>query len=250
MEFKDKLKKLRQDKGITQQALADAIFVSRSTVAKWENGLGLPNPESMQALEEYFGIRQEEMATSEPEAVIVQKNRRLRLIGKLLGWTAILAITILMCILPFAIHSGDYGFTPEMAAGVFADNAYIDTGDYRIYYHTFEGDWEDGQHWEILSAFRPVEQHFWGWTVSEEDYDFRVITQNNYVVGRLTSIQGKNGYYNLIGVTISNEMPSYIVTVESVSINGVEYEVQQGFFFITPEPVEYFRIGDVFLNVE
>lgn len=51
MEMKDKLKKLRQEKGMTQAQLAEALFVSRSTVAKWENGLGLPNPESMAALE-------------------------------------------------------------------------------------------------------------------------------------------------------------------------------------------------------
>ena len=56
MELKDKLKKLRQDKGLTQAQLAEAIFVSRSTVAKWENGLGLPGPDSMAALEELFGI--------------------------------------------------------------------------------------------------------------------------------------------------------------------------------------------------
>ena len=50
MEFKDRLKKLRKEKAISQQELANAIYVSRSAVAKWENGLGLPNPESMVTL--------------------------------------------------------------------------------------------------------------------------------------------------------------------------------------------------------
>ena len=50
MELKDKLKKLRQDKGMTQAQLAEALFVSRSTIAKWENGLGLPSEDSMAAL--------------------------------------------------------------------------------------------------------------------------------------------------------------------------------------------------------
>ena len=36
MELKDKLKQLRKAQGLTQAQLADAIFVSRSTVAKWE----------------------------------------------------------------------------------------------------------------------------------------------------------------------------------------------------------------------
>ncbi|MBR1993808.1 MAG: helix-turn-helix transcriptional regulator, partial [Firmicutes bacterium] len=39
-----------------QAQLAEAIFVSRSTVAKWENGLGLPGKASMEALEALFAI--------------------------------------------------------------------------------------------------------------------------------------------------------------------------------------------------
>ena len=55
MEFKDKLKRLRKERSVSQQALADAIFVSRSAVAKWENGLGLPSSASSEALAKHFG---------------------------------------------------------------------------------------------------------------------------------------------------------------------------------------------------
>lgn len=264
MEFKDKLKKLRTEKGLTQAQLADAIFVSRSTVAKWENGLGLPSDESMALLTEYFDIPQDELATTEPEAVIVEKNRRIRwgLIGSIAGWVAILALVVAMYILPFAIHSGDYGFTPEMAAGVFADDPYIDTGDYRIYYFQFEGATEDGLHWSTLQGWRPVQKHFWGCTVSEEDYSYRIITKNNYVVGRLYTIKGKNGYYNLLskadyykapeepGNAATWEIPAELITAERITISGVEYELQNGFFFITQEPAEYFKIGDNWYNIE
>lgn len=82
MEFKDKLKALRKEKGLSQQALADAIFVSRSAVAKWENGLGLPGEESLAALQEYFGVGPEHFFTQEPEQVIVQKNRRIRRLNR------------------------------------------------------------------------------------------------------------------------------------------------------------------------
>jgi len=262
MELKDKLKKLRKDKGLTQAQLADAIFVSRSTVAKWENGLGLPGPDSMVALEKLFDIPQAEVATSEPETVIVSKNRRLHIIGQAAIWAVILAITILTAILPFAIHSGNYGFTPEMAAGNYGDNQYIDTGDYRIYYFQFQGDWEDGRHWSTLQGFRPVQKHFWGCTVSEEDYRYQVLTKNNYVVGRLYSIRGANGYYNLIqkagiykapeqpGEGMTWDIPGELITATSVSIAGVKYELQDGFFFITAEPVRYFKIGEHFYDVE
>ena len=248
--MKDKLKALRQEKGLTQAQLAEILFVSRSTVAKWENGLGLPNADSMQALEALYGICREDVATSEPEEVIVEKNRQLRLIGQIIGWMMLLALTAISFLLPFAIHDGHYGFTARMAAGVFADNSYMDTGDYRIYYTTFEGDWEDGQHWEILSTWRPVKKHFWGWTVSERNYDSRVVTKNNYVVARLTSVKGKNGYYHILNAHITSPLQTELVTLQSVRINGTDYPVEQGFFFITPEPVEYFRVEDIFFDVE
>lgn len=37
MQFNEKLKLLRNEKGISQAALAERIYVSRSAVAKWEN---------------------------------------------------------------------------------------------------------------------------------------------------------------------------------------------------------------------
>ena len=198
MEFKENLKQMRLQNGLTQAQLAEKLFVSRSTVAKWENGLGLPNPESMAMLETLFDINASELATKEPEKVIVKKNRKLRQIGQIVGWSTIILLVIAMICLPVAIHNGEYGFTPDMAAGSYADRAYIDTGDYRIYYFTFGGDWENGRHWSDLQGFRPVKKHFWGYTVSEDDYAYKVFTKDNYVVGRLYTIKGENGYYNLI----------------------------------------------------
>ena len=198
MEFKENLKQLRLQKGLTQAQLAEKLFVSRSTVAKWENGLGLPNPESMATLEKLFDIVAEELATKEPEGVIVKKNRKLRWIGQIVAWSTILVLLIAMSYLPFAIHKGEYGFTPDMAAGSYADEEYIDTGDYRIYYFTFGGDWDNGKHWSDLQGFKPVKKHFWGCTVSEDDYAYKVFTKDNYVVGRLYTIKGEGGYYNLI----------------------------------------------------
>ena len=56
MEFKDRLKNLRQTKNITQQELAKTIFVSRSAIAKWENGLGIPSDENLKSLCEFFEV--------------------------------------------------------------------------------------------------------------------------------------------------------------------------------------------------
>jgi len=261
MEFKDNLKQLRTQKGLTQAQLAELIFVSRSTVAKWENGLGLPTPESMSALATLFEIPEQELLTNEPETVIVEKNRKLHLFWEITGWAAMLALTVLMVILPFAIHRGVYGFTPDMAAGAYAGQEYIDTGDYRFYYFTFEGDWEDGRHWTDLQGWKPIRKHFWGCTVVYDDMQMQVITKNNYVVGRLYSVKGKNGYYNLIlkshlykvdesGQGAVWDIPEEFLCAESISTFDQEYELQNGFFFITEEPVTCFLIGDVWYDIE
>jgi hypothetical protein len=70
------------------------------------------------------------------------------------------------------------------------------------------------------------------------------------MVGKLHSIKGKHGYYHIITSTLGSDVPDFIYTIESITIQGVEYQVQNGVFFITPEPVEYFKIGEHFLHVE
>jgi len=56
MEFKEKLKKLRTENGLSQEALADAVHISRSAIAKYENGNGNPSEETLMALAVYFGV--------------------------------------------------------------------------------------------------------------------------------------------------------------------------------------------------
>ena len=75
MEFCDRLKELRANKGVSQAKLAADIHISRSAVAKWENGLGLPNDESLKLLSEYFGVSIDELLRDKPaEEALVAKN--------------------------------------------------------------------------------------------------------------------------------------------------------------------------------
>ncbi len=50
--FSDTLKKLRNEKGFSQQTLADKLFVTRSTVTRWENGNRLPDATMISRLSE------------------------------------------------------------------------------------------------------------------------------------------------------------------------------------------------------
>ncbi len=61
MEFKDKLQKLRASSNLTQEQLAEKLFVSRVTVSKWETGRGYPNLGSLKLMAELFGVSVDEL---------------------------------------------------------------------------------------------------------------------------------------------------------------------------------------------
>ena len=50
MEFNEKLKELRSSRGLTQEELAEALFVSRTAVSKWESGRGYPSIDSLKEI--------------------------------------------------------------------------------------------------------------------------------------------------------------------------------------------------------
>ena len=55
--FKDKLKQLRLDKGVTQSDIAKAIGVSPATIGNYEQGTREPRRiETLEKIAEYFGV--------------------------------------------------------------------------------------------------------------------------------------------------------------------------------------------------
>lgn len=101
MQFNEKLKELRVKKGISQTELAEKVFVSRSAVAKWENGLGLPSDDSLNQLAEFFGVEREELYSDEAtEAVVVKRNITISKSRKLL---IILSAVCLAIVIAFIV---------------------------------------------------------------------------------------------------------------------------------------------------
>lgn len=43
VEFGEKVKKLREEKGMTQQTMADQLYVTRQAVSRWECGARFPD---------------------------------------------------------------------------------------------------------------------------------------------------------------------------------------------------------------
>ncbi|MBQ2760215.1 MAG: helix-turn-helix transcriptional regulator [Clostridia bacterium] len=74
MEFNEKLQQLRKRKGITQEELAEAIFVSRTAVSKWESGRGYPSIDSLKALSEFFEVTIDELLSGEKLLIIAEED--------------------------------------------------------------------------------------------------------------------------------------------------------------------------------
>lgn len=56
MTTKDVLLELRTQKGLSQDALAEKIFVTRQAVSRWETGETIPNTETLKLLSAFFDV--------------------------------------------------------------------------------------------------------------------------------------------------------------------------------------------------
>lgn len=54
--FKERLRELRQEKGIGQKALAKQIDISHGAISLWENGQREPTMSNLIVLAKYFGV--------------------------------------------------------------------------------------------------------------------------------------------------------------------------------------------------
>lgn len=65
--FGERLKKLRKDSGITQEALAEYLGISYQAVSKWENSQGFPDIYLIPALSNFFGVSSDYLLGIQPE---------------------------------------------------------------------------------------------------------------------------------------------------------------------------------------
>ena len=56
METKDVILELRTKNGLSQDELAEQVFVTRQAVSRWENGETVPNTETLKLLSNLFGV--------------------------------------------------------------------------------------------------------------------------------------------------------------------------------------------------
>ncbi len=74
MDFNEKLQELRKRKGLTQEELAEALFVSRTAVSKWESGRGYPSIDSLKVIASFFSVSIDELLSGEELVSIAQND--------------------------------------------------------------------------------------------------------------------------------------------------------------------------------
>lgn len=76
MEFSEKLQELRKSRGLTQEELAQALYVSRTAVSKWESGRGYPSIESLKEISGYFSVTIDDLLSGEKLLSLAEKENK------------------------------------------------------------------------------------------------------------------------------------------------------------------------------
>ena len=76
MEFHEKLQELRRRKGLTQEEVAEQLFVSRAAVSKWESGRGYPNIDSLKAIARFYGVSVDDLLSGDELLTIAEEDQK------------------------------------------------------------------------------------------------------------------------------------------------------------------------------
>ena len=98
MEFHEKLQELRKSRGLAQEELAEALFVSRTAISKWESGRGYPSIDSLKEISSYFSVSIDDLLSGEQLIFIAEKENKSNLNGVcdlLLGFVDLFSLMLI-----------------------------------------------------------------------------------------------------------------------------------------------------------
>ncbi|MDO5777326.1 MAG: helix-turn-helix transcriptional regulator [Eubacteriales bacterium] len=76
MELNEKLQELRKNKGLTQEELAAALYVSRTAVSKWESGRGLPSIDSLKQISAFFDVSIDDLLSADKALSLAEQENK------------------------------------------------------------------------------------------------------------------------------------------------------------------------------
>lgn len=104
MNFADKLKKIRLDNNLTQDDLADKLYVTRTAISKWETNNGYPSIDSLKLISNLFNITIDELVSDEDienKKTIEKNNYKTNNVISVIG----LSLTVIFTILSLLIKN-------------------------------------------------------------------------------------------------------------------------------------------------
>lgn len=245
-EFKDKLKERRCAEGLSQQQLADKLFVSRSAVAKWENGLGRPSQDCREQIRSLFGVDDSFFAADEPEEILCTKNRKLRRLSvalKVLVGTCA-AVVIALTVLYFCGYRLSIGdiFTEgsgDATALQFMDDEYV--------FHSILWDVTDGEGnttGQMMNAIRAARKTgpLYREVTGDGEYctKYWLVKSDNQRAAYLEVYHGRSGDYCFLkwvsrlgtyDAADSQFHMKYTMLTDRITVNGQEKQLLYYSFF-------------------
>ena len=92
MELNEKLQELRKSKGMTQEELAEILYVSRTAISKWESGRGTPSIESLKQISAFFSVSIDDLLSAEKALSLAEREHKVLQQNQIHLWTGILDI--------------------------------------------------------------------------------------------------------------------------------------------------------------
>ena len=113
MELGNKIKYYRNEKELSQEELAERVYVSRQTISNWENNKSYPDINSIVLLSEIFEISIDNLIKGDVE--LMKKEINSEEVKKLKFYATMMVILMLVAtilLMPMLKFIGLYGFIP------------------------------------------------------------------------------------------------------------------------------------------
>ena len=108
MELGTQIRKYRNERTLSQEALAEQVFVSRQTVSNWENDKSYPDVKSLMLLSEVFGVSLDQLIKGDVEIMKEQIDQTdQKRFGRLSNIFTILFLAVLITPVPL-VHFLSY----------------------------------------------------------------------------------------------------------------------------------------------
>lgn len=117
MVLAEQIKSRRKELGLSQEELADRIYVSRQTISNWETGRTYPDIESLLLLSALFDSTVDELIRGDVENMKETTGndaKRMKMLALAMALCTLAAITVMLC----GATIWEWGIAPSLVSGI------------------------------------------------------------------------------------------------------------------------------------